>query len=105
MKNDKIESIGTIRARSLSCAPVHMYCLQLLVRFRANIHPPLNDGRTPVFIAAQSGAAEALRVLVGANADVHAKVGPFGSAADIAAEMNHVECLQLISGLEASAAE
>ena len=75
---------------------------QLLVRFGADIHRPLNDGRAPVFIAAQAGAADALRVLIDANADVHASAGAFGSAADVAAEFHHVACLQLIDAAAAA---
>jgi hypothetical protein len=69
---------------------------QALLRGKAEVDRAMNDGATPVFVAAQDGPCEVLRTLVRAKADVHLANLKGMAPVATAAQWGRCDALQLL---------
>ena len=62
----------------------HPRVLEILLSHRADVNIRRSNGKTPLHAAAEEGNLACVEVLLGANADVHAKDHSGRTAADLA---------------------
>ena len=75
----------------------HIEIVKLLMKSTGNLNAPMNDGTTPIFIAAQNNHIEIVKLLMKSTGNPNAPRSTDGATPIImAAHKNHIEIVKLL---------
>ena len=95
--HEKIANLDTSSALLKACAAGYLNIVQLLVRYRANVHRKNKSGYNALHVAAMKGQTHIVRFLLSRRINVNVKSGYYSKTALIfAAQDNHTDIVGLL---------